>query len=115
MDHGNRVERLVMLIRRLAQARQPLPTSEALATTLGLPGRETVYRLMASAADRGLIVVHRRADGRVCAVEAPDGRWRVTRAVPQRACLRCRRPFAPRHRLNFLCVECGAYAGREGE
>jgi hypothetical protein len=108
MQERATVERLVSLLRRLAEARDPLPSQDGLAPMLGLPCRAKVNVLMANARKRELIVVHHGING-IAAIEAADGSWRAERdlpdrrAVPPRACLRCRAVFKPDHRHNFLC------------
>lgn len=61
--------------------------------------REAAYRLRRSEADCRLEAALLRDRGWT----AVGAKRRMRTPPPSRQCLCCRRPFAPRHRLNFLC------------
>lgn len=111
--HGSRLDRLLTHLRVLALAGQPLPTTQELAQQLGLTGNSEVGTLLRDAEARGFILVRFGRGGRsIHEITTPDLAWRLlppaAAETPRRACLRCRKPFQPQHRHNFMCSGCGA-------
>ena len=96
---------LVNWLRRMAAAHQPVPGLDGMAAALGVADRSRVSDLLRQGQERGLLVVT-YARGGIASIAAPDGSWCCRRGkerLPERACLRCRRPFEPAHKHNFLC------------
>lgn len=115
--------RLVAVLRRAAEAGQPCPSNTELAEQLDLHVGN-VSDVLRNARLLGLVRLEAVGGNRRVAV-AGDGSWRtaptalgIRREAPvevaERRCLRCRGPFQPAHRHNFLCTHCRvANAGGE--
>jgi hypothetical protein len=108
-------------LRRMAVAGRALPGVTDLADELGLATAYVAADLLRELEVRDLLVLER--EGRsIVGAGAADGTWFLRRdarrssAPPaERRCLRCRDPFAPRHRHNFLCDPCRRSNMGEGD
>jgi len=110
LQPGSGMHRLMSALAEQAAEARPLRHIERdLEPLVGEPGY-VIRRLLARAVAEGRVALQH--EGRaITAIMDPRGAWRIG-VAPQpkppgeRLCLRCRKPFAPRHRTKFMCQPC---------
>lgn len=119
-SRAGRLATLLRLIRAAAEAQEPCPTDNQMLDAVHC-GNALLHELLGHLVRTNVITITTTGtgSGRQRVIAAVDGSWRTSDTVrrrnsaspfhgrvgnlPPRRCLACRRPFAPRHRFNFLC------------
>lgn len=104
---------ILRLLEEAARDGRPCPTNNEMANRLGDVQDNCVSDAVRSLAMAGHIRIQAHGSRRV--IEAGNGTWRTLPTQPAhvkrsgektRTCLRCRKLFAPEHRLRFCCDPC---------
>jgi len=117
---NTRLDNLHQEFKRLAEAGRVMPTITDVACAIGVSNSD-FYRLLDAGHRQGFWEL-KRDGARITEICGQRGKWRLTCSVRRyrddaavklpRKCLRCRLVFAARHRTNFMCEDCRAYAAQ---